>query len=107
MNTLSHPTKSPSTFRTSRGRSAPLGATPLTEGVNFVLMCRHGSTVDLVLQSMDSDDLLADIPLDPHKNRTGDLWHIQVYDLPAELSKEVAGRVDGPSDGGHRFGPHA
>ena len=43
--------------RTSRGRSAPLGATPLAEGINFVLMCRHGTSVHLVLQPMDSDNI--------------------------------------------------
>ena len=69
-------------FRTSRGRSTPVGATPLAEGVNFVLMCRHGTSVHLIILRLDSDDVLAEIPLDPRKHRTGDLWHIHVYDPP-------------------------
>ena len=72
MNTPTAP-QTATTFRTSRGRSAPLGATPLAEGVNFVLMCRHGTKVNLVIQSTDSDTPLAEIPLDCRKNRTGDL----------------------------------
>src|SRR5947199_9755527 len=69
-------------LRFTRGRSAPLGATPLAEGVNFVLMCRHGTSVSLVLQRVDSDEVLAEIPLDPRTHRTGDIWHIHVYDPP-------------------------
>jgi isoamylase len=103
MKTLSAPATTPTTLRTSRGRSAPLGATPLAEGVNFVLMCRHGTTVDLILQPMDSDDLLAEIQLCPRKNRTGDLWHIQVYDVPKVF--RYGWRVDGPAGCGHRFDP--
>ena len=41
------------TFRTSRGRSLPLGATALAEGVNFALLCRHGTSVKLVLLADD------------------------------------------------------
>jgi glycogen operon protein len=98
---LSTPTTAP--FRTSRGRSYPVGATPLSEGVNFVLMCRHGATVHLVLQTVDSDDILAEIELDPRMNRTGDLWHIQVYDMPKIF--RYGWRVDGPEGCGHRFDP--
>lgn len=90
-------------YRTSRGRSAPLGATPLAEGVNFVLMCRHGTRVHLVIQDLGADEILAEIPLDPRKNRTGDLWHVQVYDLPKVF--RYGWRVDGPLGGGHRFDP--
>ena len=59
METLSSPTLAATTFRTSRGRSTPLGATPFAEGVNFVLMCRHGTSVSLVIQQVDNDDVLA------------------------------------------------
>jgi isoamylase len=97
------PPESARTFRTSRGRSTPLGATPLAEGVNFVLMCRHGTAIHLVLQPLEGDSILAEIPLDSHKNRTGDLWHIHVYDLPKVF--RYGWRVDGPMGGGHRFDP--
>ena len=66
-------------------------------------MCRHGTAVHLVLQPLDSDEPLAEIALDPRKNRTGDLWHIQVYDLPKVF--RYGWRVEGPKGGGHRFDP--
>ena len=90
-------------FRTSRGRSTPLGATPLAEGVNFVMMCRHGTSVHLILESAESDEVLAEIALDPRKNRTGDLWHIHVYDPPKVF--RYGWRVDGPKGASHRFDP--
>jgi isoamylase len=96
-------TPAPATYRTSRGRSTPLGATPYAEGINFVLMCRHGTSVHLVIQAPDSDTVLVEIPLDPRKHRTGDLWHIHVYDLPKVF--RYGWRVDGPMGGGHRFDP--
>src|SRR5438477_8140829 len=90
-------------LRTSRGRAAPLGATPLAEGVNFVLLCRHGTSINLVLLPVDSDTPLAEIALDCHKNRTGNHWHILVAGLPPAF--RYGWRVDGPGGGGHRFDP--
>jgi isoamylase len=91
------------TYRTTRGRATPLGATALAEGVNFVLMCRHGDSVTLVLQPLEEDGILAEIPLDPHMHRTGDHWHIQVLGLPRDF--RYGWRVDGPTSWGHRFDP--
>src|ERR1019366_9364995 len=91
------------TFRTTRGRSTPLGATPLGNGINFVLMCRHGTSIRLILQSLDSDEVFAEIALDSRKNRTGDIWHIHVYDLPKVF--RYGWSVEGPKGGGHRFDP--
>ena len=88
-------------LRTTRGRSVPLGATPLADGVNFVLMCRHGTAVSLVLQSVDGDSVLAEIPMDRLKNRTGDHWHVLVAGLPSAF--RYGWRVNGPTGGGHRF----
>ncbi len=81
-----------------------MGATPLADGVNFVLMCRHGTKVNLVVQEIDRDEIIADIPLDYRKNRTGDIWHIYVADLPKVF--RYGWRVNGPDDGGHRFDPN-
>ncbi|MBY0523555.1 MAG: glycogen debranching protein GlgX [Gemmataceae bacterium] len=88
---------------TARGRSLPLGATALADGVNFVLFCRHGTAVSLVLYALEGSDLLAEIPLDPRKNRTGDNWHILVGGLPPKF--RYGWRVAGPRGGGHRFNP--
>ncbi|OAI49610.1 glycogen debranching enzyme [Planctomycetaceae bacterium SCGC AG-212-F19] len=92
-------------FRTSRGRSLPLGATALTEadGVNFALLCRHGTRVSLVLYPLDGEEPLSELQLDPHVNRTGDHWHIAVGGLPHSF--RYGWRVDGPLGAGHRFDP--
>ncbi|HEV3261762.1 MAG TPA: glycogen debranching protein GlgX [Gemmataceae bacterium] len=91
------------TLRTSRGRSLPLGATALADGVNFSLMCRHGTRVTLVLYTLDKNDPLAEIALHERMNRTGDHWHVQVAGLPPAF--RYGWRVDGPRGGSHRFDP--
>ena len=88
-------------LRTSRGRSLPLGATLLSDRVNFVLLCRHGTSVHLVLYALDRDEVLAEFPLDPRTHRTGDHWHIAVKGLPAAF--RYGWRVDGPRGVGDRF----
>ena len=91
------------TLRTARGRSLPLGATALADGVNFALLCRHGTRVALVLYVVDADEPFAEIELHPRKHRTGDHWHIAVNGLPAAF--RYGWRVDGPPGVCHRFDP--
>src|ERR1700730_2610719 len=92
-----------SLLKTARGRSLPLGATALPDGVNFALLCRHGTSVRLVLLPVDGDEPLAEILLDRFKHRTGDHWPILVAGLPTVF--RYGWRVDGPRGGGHRFNP--
>jgi glycogen operon protein len=91
------------TFRTARGRSLPLGAVALRDGVNFALLCRHGTAVRLVLYGLEGDQPLAEIDLDRYTHKTGDHWHILVKGLPDSF--RYMWRVDGPRGGGHRFDP--
>jgi glycogen operon protein len=92
-------------IRISRGRALPLGASALTvaDGINFALLCRHGTTVSLVLYDLEGDEAFAEIPLDPYHHRTGDHWHILVGGLPTSF--RYGWRVDGPLGSGHRFDP--
>ncbi|MCI0642550.1 MAG: glycogen debranching protein GlgX [Gemmataceae bacterium] len=90
-------------FKTARGKCLPLGATLAADGVNFVLLCRHGTSVRLVLEDLERDEVLAEIALDPRKHRTGDHWHILVSGLPAAF--RYGWRVDGPKGSAHRFNP--
>jgi glycogen operon protein len=91
-------------FRTSRGRPLPLGASLAPDGANFALLCRHGRRVTLViLPEGDGDTPLAEYPLDAHKNRTGDHWHVRVHDLPEVF--RYGWRVDGPPGPRTRFDP--
>jgi glycogen operon protein len=94
------------------GKALPLGATPDSEGVNFSLFTRHATAVSLVL--FDGEDAPAtpltmphrEIPLDPERNRTGDLWHCYIRGLAT--GARYLYRVDGPWEPkqGLRFNPH-
>jgi isoamylase len=90
-------------YPTTRGRSQPLGATLTADGINFALLCQHGTAVKLVLYALDGDVPLAEIGLHHRINRTGHHWHIHVSGLP--LAFRYGWRVDGPFDDCHRFDP--
>ncbi len=87
----------------TRGSPLPPGATPTPSGVNFVLLCRHGTAVRLVLSEPCEGEIYSEIPLDPLLNRTGDHWHIRVDGLPEEFCYGY--RVDGPRTDGHCYDP--
>lgn len=90
-------------LRIARGRSLPLGATALADGINFALLCRHGSAVTLVIFPLEGDEPLAEILLHPRRNRTGDHWHVLISGLPPVFG--YGWRVDGPKGRMHRFDP--
>jgi isoamylase len=92
-------------LRTARGRSLPLGATAVAEGVNFAVLCRHGTAVSLVVYPLQDELPLAELVLDPSKNRTGNHWHVLVSGLPPAF--RYGWRVAGPETDGHRFDPAA
>src|SRR5262245_50664115 len=70
-------------FTTGRGRPLPLGVTGLPDGYNFALLCRHGARVTLVILPEEGGTKpIAEFPLHPKKNRTGDHWHVRVAGLP-------------------------
>ena len=89
-----------------RGSSAPLGATPLPEGVNFSLFSRHAAGVELALFDRAGDGRPSRVVrLDPTVNRTCHYWHIFVPELqPGQI---YGYRVGGPfdPDNGLRFDP--
>src|ERR1700721_2801433 len=87
----------------SHGSPIPEGATPTPSGINFVLICRHGTDVWLVLSEPCDAEIHAEILLDPFSNRTGDHWHVRVDGLPEEFCYGY--RVDGPKEHGHRYDP--
>ncbi len=85
----------------SRGYPLPLGASPWPDGVNFVLLCRYGTAVWLVLCDTCNAEVQAEIPLDPVYNRTGYHWHIRIDGLPHDFCYGY--RVDGPKGPKHRY----
>src|SRR5439155_16605427 len=92
------------TLATGRGRPLPLGVTYTPDGHNFALLCRHGTRVTLVvLPEGGGDAPLAEFPLHPKQNRTGDHWHVRVGGLAATFS--YGWRVGGPRGPRARFDP--
>jgi isoamylase len=88
------------------GCSAPLGATPSPDGVNFSVFSRHATGVELLLfDNVDDTKPARVVRLDPSVNRTYHYWHVFVPDV--RLSQLYAYRVDGPFDpsSGLRFDP--
>jgi len=79
------------------GSSAPLGATPSANGVNFSVFSRHATGVQLLFFDAPDDTRAARVvQLDPSANRTYHYWHVFVPDVrPGQL---YAYRVEGPFD---------
>ncbi|KAL1344655.1 hypothetical protein HN51_018523 [Arachis hypogaea] len=97
-------------WKTFPGQAFPLGVSEVDNGINFAIFSQHATAVTLCLVppesgSMDAlDGGMIELALDPHLNKTGDVWHICIEDLPR--SNVLYGyRIDGPQDWGkgHRF----
>ncbi|XP_074263073.1 isoamylase 3, chloroplastic isoform X2 [Silene latifolia] len=96
-------------FKLLPGQAFPLGVSKIENGINFAIFSQHATSVALCLLLPDKgsdarSDEMMEFKLDPKLNRTGDVWHILIEDLP--LSGVLYGyRVDGPQDWqqGHRF----
>lgn len=88
-------------YRTSRGRSFPLGVTTAHDGVNFVVLSRSATAVSLVIWPIEGETPLGEFVLDRHKNRTGYHWHIRISGLPVVF--RYGWRVDGPKGPLYRF----
>src|SRR5947208_3583219 len=84
--------------RAGEGTSAPLGATPSEEGVNFSIFSRHATSMELLLFDDGVDDArpARAIRVDPAVNRTYHYWHVFA---PGLRPGQIYGyRVEGPSD---------
>ena len=90
----------------SRGRSAPLGATVESGGVNFSLYSREASGIELLLFEQPDDPKPSQtIVLDPVSNRTYHYWHVFLSGVqPGQI---YGFRAHGPFDPGRgmRFDP--
>lgn len=64
-----------------RGHPLPFGATVVRGGINFSIFSKHATEVMLVLFVADKHHPVAEFRLDPHINKTGDVWHAFVRGL--------------------------
>ena len=86
-------------IRTEPGLPQPKGTSFHLDGVNFALFSRHATSVSLVIavqDEMGKDEQTIELVLDPHLNKTGDIWHVLVSHLPKHF--KYGYRVDGPFD---------
>jgi len=71
-------------FTVETGKPYPLGASTQKNGINLALYSLEKETT-LCLFNHDTQKLLCEIPLDPNANKTGDIWHILIHNLPDNL----------------------
>ncbi|GAV83252.1 Alpha-amylase domain-containing protein/CBM_48 domain-containing protein [Cephalotus follicularis] len=97
-------------FKIFPGQAFPLGVSEVDNGINFAIFSQHATTVTICLSIPERGKLdgvdggMIELSLDPRLNKTGNIWHICIEDLPR--SDVLYGyRMDGPRGWhqGHRF----
>lgn len=84
-------------FKTSKGSPQPFGAQASVAGVNFSIVSVHAQSMTLCLFSPENNRLpVSEYHLDPLLNKTGNVWHIFIHDLPLDFLYLY--RVNGRSD---------
>jgi isoamylase len=68
-------------FRITRGSPLPFGVTVLRNGINFSIFSRHATDVSLLLFHPEDPEPVLELPLDPRRHRTGDVWHTMIEGL--------------------------
>jgi len=68
-------------FASEMGFPMPFGAALRRHGINFAVFSQHATVVTLVLFLPGLSEPIAEFPLDPHLNRTGNVWHVFVRGL--------------------------
>ena len=91
-------------YTASAGSRFPRGATVMPDGINFSILSRDATRVELLLyESHDSPEAFQILELDPLQNRTFIIWHVFVEGLKAGV--HYTWRIDGPHTAGQKFDP--
>ena len=93
-------------FEIARGHPLPLGATVSRGGINFSVFSKNATDVALVIFAGGDSAPVAELPLDPRCNKTGEIWHAFVRGMDPGI--EYGFRVGGQNDAKatwHRFDP--
>lgn len=90
-------------FDISCGSPYPFGVTKYSEGLNFSLFSKHATEVSLCFFKPEESLPFIEIPLDPEKNKTGNVWHLFIREIP--LKYHYGYRITGPYNPltGHYF----
>ena len=95
---------STASYKTEPGKTHPLGATLIKDGVNFAIFSQHATAVELLLFENPQDpEPVQTIELDPQTNKTFYFWHVFIRGLKPGAG--YAYRLDGSPDveKGHRY----
>lgn len=68
-------------FTAHKGLPEPFGVSYHDNGINFALFSKNATGVTLCLFDSNTEDLAAELVLDPRENKTGDVWHIYLKDI--------------------------
>lgn len=71
-------------IRLSKGYAQPYGISVQDDGFNFAIFSKKQKAI-LCLLDTTSHDIFLEISLDNVKNKTGNVWHILIHDLPPNL----------------------
>lgn len=83
--------------KTLEGTPLPFGVSSNFHGHNFAIYSRNATSVTLQLYwGRSTSKPRVELELDPTINKTGDVWHIQVSDLPNKFTYTY--KIDGPYD---------
>lgn len=72
-------------FSTTRGKPYPFGASSNGNGINFALHSRQAQSVTLCLLEPKKKSIVAEFPLSPETNKTGNVWHITIQEIDPTL----------------------
>lgn len=64
-----------------KGFPSPFGISAQEQGINFSLASKQATEVVLCLYYRNTQELVAEFPLSPNENKTGDIWHIMIREL--------------------------
>lgn len=82
-------------FESSRGYPLPFGVSKHPKGFNFSVFSKHATLITLILFDAKGE-MIAELALDPETHKTGDVWHIFVFDLQDDC--HYGYRASGPYD---------
>jgi isoamylase/glycogen operon protein len=73
-------------FKITSGHPQPYGSSPLEDGTNFSIVSKHAKSMTLCFfSSPESLQPIYEVNLSPKCNKTGDVWHVFIHQLPTNL----------------------